>query len=103
MPAPPATFDARVVAVALLFHFALSLAVAALIAVILHRWGLLVGIAGGALTGLAVYCIDFYALSVFFPWFFAMSTWTMALNHVLFGAVAGGVYESLEIEVLIRD
>lgn len=95
---PPATFDLPVFLSALLVHFPLSLAFACLIAFVLHRWGMLVGILGGAIFGLALYCINFYTFSFFFPWFFPMRSWIMVVSHVAFGALAGGVYEALEVE-----
>src|SRR5262245_18493204 len=52
---PPATFDLVVVLVALIVHFTLSILYALILAFIVHRWGLLVGILGGALFGLALY------------------------------------------------
>jgi hypothetical protein len=96
---PPATgFDAAVLLSALAVHIPLSIAFACLIAFCLHRWGIVVGIVGGALFGLALYAIDFYTIATWFPWFTPMRSWIMAASHVLFGAVAGGVYEALEVE-----
>lgn len=96
--APPITFDPLVTVVALVVHFALSLIFALILAIIIHRWGLLVGIVLGGVFGLALYAINIYALTVFFPWFFAMNHWTYIVAHIVFGAVAGGVYEALEVE-----
>jgi hypothetical protein len=90
--APPATFDLTVLIVALLTHFILSLGFALLLAYILHRWGLIVGIVGGAILGLLLYAINFYTLTFFFPWFFAMRSWPVIVSHIIFGANAGGVY-----------
>jgi len=95
---PPATFDAGIFVVAILVHLPLSIAFASLIAAILHRWGLLVGIIGGAIFGLALYAINFYTFTFFFPTFFPMRSWIMAVSHVIFGACAGGIYENLEVE-----
>ncbi len=95
---PPATFDLGIFLSALLIHFPLSVAFACVIAFVLHRWGMLGGILGGAVFGLALYCINFYTFSFFFPWFFAMRSWIMVVSHVVFGALAGGIYEALEVE-----
>jgi hypothetical protein len=95
---PPATFDPLVLLVALIVHFTLSIFLALLLAFIIHRWGLAVGIVGGALFGLAVYAITFYTFTIFFPWFFPVRSWIDILTLVIFGAVAGGVYEGLERE-----
>jgi len=95
---PPATFDGRALAVAILVHFPLSVLFACLVALILHRWGMVAGLFGGAACGLALYAIHFYTLSFLFPWFYPMRGWLMAASHALFGAVAGVVYEALELE-----
>lgn len=96
--APPATSHPTALVVALLVHYTLSLAFALLIAVILHRWGLLVGIVGGALCGAGLYVINIYSLSYFFPWFFALHGLPWLIAHILFGSVSGAVYEILEID-----
>lgn len=95
---PPASFDLGITVVAMLLHFALSIAFGLLVAIVIHRWGLLVGVVGGAALGLALYGINFYALTTFFPWFTIIRSWIMVAAHIIFGAVAGGIYESLEVE-----
>lgn len=98
---PPATFDAIVLVVGLLVTLLISLVYAVLLAIIIHRWGLLLGIILGALFGLAIYVINYYTLTLLFPWFFAMNSLIVAIIHVIFGAVAGGVYEALEVEEFV--
>jgi hypothetical protein len=96
--APPATFDSSALIVAVITTLVLSIGFTLLIAFVLHQWGMLVGIIGGAVFGLAIYLINFYSISYFFPWFFALGSWPFVITHIIFGAVAGGVYESLEVE-----
>ena len=96
--APPATFDAAALVSALVMHFALAILMASVIAFVLHRWGLVTGVIGGAVFGLVFFAINFYALTFFFEHFFAMAHWSVALVHVVFGALAGGIYEWLETE-----
>ena len=98
---PPASFDLGIAVVAVAFHLLFAVAVTLLISGTLHRWGLVVGILGGAVFGLAIYLINFYALSYLVPWFFSMKSWIMLLSHVLFGALAGGIYEALEVEKFV--
>ncbi len=83
----------NVLIVGIVVHYVLSLAFALVIAIVVHRWGLLVGVIGGAVLGLAIYSINIYTLTVFFQWFFAINSTVILLSHVLFGAVAGGIYE----------
>lgn len=99
--APPSTFDGTALIVALIVHFALSILYALLIAYVIHRGGLLSGIIGGALLGLALYSINFYTLTLLYPWFFAMRSAVFIGTHALFGALAGGIYEALEVEIFV--
>jgi len=96
--APPATFEFSALIVSFLSIFILSVGFTFIIAFVFHKWGLLIGILGGALFGLGFYLINFYSLSYFFPWFFALSSWPFVVSHIVFGAVAGGIYELLEVE-----
>lgn len=85
--------DGTALLVGVVIHFALSLVFALVISIVIHRWGLLVGIIGGGILGLSLYGINLYTLTRFFPWFFAINTTILLLSHVIFGAVVGGVYE----------
>jgi hypothetical protein len=85
-----------IVVVGLLVHAVLSLVFTFVITLVIHRWGMVVGIVGGAVLGLCIYAINFYTMTLFFPWFFAMNGLAWAFSHMLFGAVAGGVYERLD-------
>jgi hypothetical protein len=98
---PPATFDALALIVGLLVHFAISIGAALLIALVIHRGGLLMGIVAGTLLGLAIYLINYYTLTLIFPWFFALNHPIFALIHAIFGALVGGIYEALEVEVFV--
>lgn len=98
---PPVSFEFGIFVVALLIHFALALLFAGLLAIIIHRWGLVVGIVGGALFGLALYLVNFYTFSYFFPWFFPFRSWMMVASHLIYGMLAGGVYELLEVEMFV--
>ena len=85
-----------ILAVGVVVHYILSLVFALVIALVVHRWGMLVGIVGGAILGVAIYGINLYTLTVFFPWFFAINSTVILLCHAIFGAVAGGVYEMFD-------
>lgn len=96
--APPATFDAGALVACIVTHYVLAMLMTAAIAVVVHLGGLTTGIVGGALLGLAFYFISYYSFTYFFPQFFAIKHWSVIASHVVFGAVAGGLYESLERE-----
>ena len=87
---------AGILAVGVVVHYVLSLVFALVISLVVHRWGMLVGIVGGAIMGVAIYGINLYTLTVFFPWFFAINSTVILLCHAIFGAVAGGVYEMFD-------
>jgi hypothetical protein len=94
--APPATFHALSFVVGLMIHFLLSLVFTSVLAIVTHRWGLITGIILGILFGWALYLINIYTLTLFFPWFMVMKHPIFLIAHLLFGAVAGGVYEMLD-------
>ena len=82
--------------VGILVHYVLSLVFALVIALVVHRWGMAVGIIGGAILGVAIYGINLYTVTLLFPWFFAINSTVILLCHAIFGAVAGGVYEMFD-------
>jgi hypothetical protein len=100
---PLNTFDAGVALGALLVNFVLAILYTLIIAFIVHRWGILLSIILGGLIGLAFYLINFFAFTTFFEWFSLARTWPFLVAHVLFGAVAGGIYELLEQDVYVID
>jgi hypothetical protein len=100
---PPTAFDAGVVVTAVLLHFILSVIYTLVLAFIVHRWGILISVIGGVLFGLALYLINFFTFTMFFPWFYPARAWPFSLVHILFGAVAGGVYELLEKDVFVIE
>lgn len=77
-------------------HYVFCLLTALVIAIVVHRWGLGVGIVGGAILGLCIYIIVFYLGTLALPWLFAITGPLLALTHVMMGAIAGGIYESLD-------
>ncbi len=100
---PPTSFDATVVITAVFVHFALSILFTCILAFIVHRWGIMISIVGGALFGLALYLINFFTFTYFFPWFYPARAWPFSLVHILFGAVAGGIYKLLEKDIYIIE
>lgn len=95
---PPADLGASIVLAALAVHVVVSALMVLIITYVLHRWGLLTGFIGGAAFGLLFFLIIHYSLTYFYPHFYAMNHWSIALVHAVFGFVAGGVYELFECE-----
>jgi hypothetical protein len=100
---PPPSFDIGALIAAVLTNFMLTLAFGIFVAYVIHRGGLMLGLFGGAVLGLAAYGINFYALTYFFPWFFPLRGWETASNHVVLGTLAGGIYEWLEVEKFVPE
>ena len=96
-------FSFGIVLLALFLHMILSVVYTWILAFIIHRWGLIVGFVGGALFGLALFAINFYTFTALFPWFTMVRSWQFAALHIIFGAVAGTVYELLEDEIFVPD
>ena len=101
--APPDTAHTGALVAAIAVHYVLALAMTAIIAYVVHRGGVAGGLFGGALLGLTFYFIDYYTLSYFFPQFFAMRHGSVILSHVIFGFLAGGIYELLEDQIFEVD
>ncbi len=95
--APPATFSLAALIASIGATLILAVIFALILAAIVHRWGMKVSVIVGALFGIALYCINFYSFTYFFPWFFLMRSWVMIAAHILFGILAGGIYEALEV------
>ncbi len=98
---PSQTINIQVVLTGSLIHLFLSVIYSVILAFIIHRWGLWVGIIGGALFGLALYTINYYTFTTLYPWFFPLRGWIALVGHVFFGAAAGGIYEGLERDIYV--
>ena len=100
---PPTTFDLGIFVIALLVFIAIALIYTAIIATIVHKYGIIISFLGGAIIGLAAYAINFYSFSYFFPWFYPYRSWIFVVAHVVFGALVGSLYELMEVEVYVRE
>jgi hypothetical protein len=89
---PPASFDAVVMAVATLVHFALSLVYTALVARLVERRAPGSAVAWGAAFGVALYAVNLYAFTWVFPWFTQARDWIALAAHVVFGVVAAAAW-----------
>jgi hypothetical protein len=95
------TPELPILLVGTLVHYGISILLTFIISLVIYRWGILVGILGGALLGVGIYLINIYGFSYFFPWFYVLNNWVLFISHILFGATAGGVYELLEKEEFV--
>jgi hypothetical protein len=88
--------DTTTIIVGVVVHYILSFIFAFITSVVVHRWGLAVGIIGGAILGLCFYVINLYLVVELFEWMFAIRSDVFLAAHILFGALAGGVYEMFD-------
>lgn len=93
----PATapFSAIVFLAAAAVHIPLSLIYARVLAVLIDGMPPARALVAGALFGLGLYLVNYYAFSGIFPWFVAARGVTAIISHVAFGALAAGVYTRL--------
>ncbi len=92
---PPATFDAGILMVAMVVHFALSILYGIILAFLISRMDLGVALAIGAALGLALYLINFYGMTAVFPWFAMARNWVSIFAHAVFGVAAAWAYKAL--------
>jgi len=99
----PTAFDFGYFLTGLGLHLILALLIAMLIAIIVHKYGILISVVGGAIIGLAVYAIGFYFFSHFYPWLIPFRSSLFMLEFIFYGALAGGLYELMEVEVFVPE
>jgi hypothetical protein len=96
----PQAFSVGIVLAAFVVHFALAIGLALILSLIIASFSLdsSMGMASlvGATFGVAVYLINFYGMTQFFPWFAEARNWVSVLVHIVFGIVAADMYMRLE-------
>ena len=92
---PPATFDLMILMAAMAVHFMLSIAIGVVFARLVPRPGLLMALMAGAAVGLGLYVVNFYGLTVIFPWFAMARNAISIVSHLAFGMVLGLSYRLL--------
>ena len=92
---PPASFDGRIMLVATLVHFALSIIYGLSLSWLIARLRAAPSLLVGAIFGLAVYGMNMYGFTTIFPWFEASRDWITIAAHLVFGVAAAGVYKIL--------
>lgn len=91
----PPTFNPGIVLVALVVHFALSIAYAMLLAGFVAQRSTGSATLVGVLFGIVLYIVNFFVLSALFPWFATARNLVQLVIHAVFGGVAGYAYRTL--------
>lgn len=87
-----AGFDPIVMGVATLVHAALSLAYAAVLAIVVRNMSLGAALLAGGAFGLILYGVNLHAFTAIFPWFIAVRGAITLVAHLVFGVTAAAVY-----------
>lgn len=93
---PPATFNLGILMIAIMLHLALSVIYAIIIAFIIKNMTFEKALAVGAAIGLIIYFVNFYGMTVLFPWFANARNWISAFTHVAFGIGAAWAYVGIQ-------
>lgn len=89
---PPASFDGRIILIATLVHFALSITYGLILARLIAGLRTSASLLAGAAFGLGLYAVNMYGFTAAFPWFASSRDWITALTHLAFGTALAGVY-----------
>jgi hypothetical protein len=88
--------DWRILGVATLVHFTLSVGYTMVIARLASGLRTFPAFVVGAACGALLYGCNLYGFTAIFPWFEASRNWITAAAHVAFGVAAVGAYRLLE-------
>ena len=99
---PPASFDGRIMLVATLVHFALSITYGLILSRLIARLGTALSLLAGGVFGLFVYGVNMYGFTTVFPWFEAAREGVTVATHGVFGIAAAGVYKMLSQRQVAR-
>lgn len=90
-----AASDTSMAIVALFVHFALSILYAVILSYLIYRLEAISALLVGALFGLTLYVINFYAFTGLFAWFAAGRNWVSIIAHLIFGVGLAFIYKQL--------
>jgi hypothetical protein len=92
---PAETPDVRIMLIATVVHFALSIAFAAALSTVIARRSMRQSLVLGAAFGAGLYVLNLHVLTVVFPWFDISRGAITLAAHVAFGVSAAAVYRYL--------
>lgn len=92
---PPATFNWKVMIIATVIHFAISIAYSLILSRLLSHINTMLYLFAGSIYGLIVYVINMYGVTAIFPWFSEARDWITVVTHIVFGISLAGTYKVL--------
>jgi len=94
--ASPDAFDVRIIGTAVVVHIALAILYAIVLAFVIARLSTGNAALVGAAYGFALYLLNFYVFTNWFPWFADARDWISILTHVVQGALWGWLYKAFD-------
>jgi len=94
--AAPDTFDLPVVGTAVAVHMVLAIVYGVILAYLIQRLDTGMAVVGGALFGLALYFINFYGFTRWFPWFADARDWISIFTHMVQSGLMAYMYKVMD-------
>jgi hypothetical protein len=91
--ATPDSFDIGIIAIAVVVHMVLAVIYGLVLAIIVAQTDTGLAVAIGAAFGLALYAINFYGFTRWFPWFADARDWISIFNHIVQSALMAYLYK----------
>jgi len=88
----PDTFDLGIVATAVVVHLVLAVVYGIILAFIIMRMDTGIAVLVGGLYGLALYFINFYGFTRWFPWFADARDWISIFTHIVQSGLMAYLY-----------
>ena len=92
----PDLFDVRIIGTAVVVHMALAILYGVILAFVIARLDMGMAIAIGAIYGLALYLVNFYVFTKWFPWFADARDWISVFTHLVQGGLWACLYKILD-------
>jgi len=92
---PTPDLDWRILSVATIVHFDLSVVYGLILCAMIWRLHMLSSLVVGALFGALLYVLNMYGFTAVFPWFATTRDWITFVAHVTFAMTAAGTYRVL--------
>jgi hypothetical protein len=92
----PDTFDLGVIATAVVVHMVLAIVYGIILAFIVTRMNTGLATLVGALYGLALYFINFYGFTRWFPWFADARDWISIFTHLVQSGLMAYLYKQID-------
>ena len=94
---PPSTFDLKIMTIATVIHFGLSVAYGLILGRAIHGLSMRPALFSGLLFGLILYVVNMYGITEIFPWFSAVRDWITIIAHAVFGVSVVAAYKLMAI------